>query len=541
MSLLPVLAITVGGGAIALLVRREERAATAVTVVALLATLAALATVRPGDATTIGGVTVIATEYGRVFLVLGALAGLGVTIIGAAAGMPRDLPAATLLGLGAATLALASSDPIVAVLAAAGGSFVAVLVTLAPPRSASTTGTGAHHLRAVAIATAIALLAAAWLSRPTGVVAAEPEAAGLALLALATAVALRWAAIPFHRWAARVAAVVPELAVPTVLLWGASVLAIVLLGLAETSLAVTGAPLAAERAVIVAVGVGALLLGVAAAYLHDDLGHILTYAIVADAGIVLLALGALDANAWAPVRLWLLGIVVTRTAFGAWAAAIRAAFGARRLRDLGGWARRAPLLAGALLAIAVATVGWPGLAVFDARGDVVAAATETPLTAIVLIGTLGHIGYFARIAGAGIGRRSAAVAGGLDAWPRWPVRGASIRPADASRLWRANRGPVASVVVVLLAGLAVLVAAGGLGGPRASIGGLPRPTPSAVPSPSFVPTASPSPSQTRTPNPTSSPIPTASGSVEPSGSVAPSGSIDPSGPVSPSGSVSPSP
>ena len=504
MSLLPVLAITVGGGAIALLVRREERAATAVAVVALLATLAALAIVRPGDAAPIGGVTVVATDYGRVFLALGTLAGLGVTIIGAAAGMPRDLPAATLLGLGAATLALASSDPIVAVLAAAGGSFVAVLVTLAPPRSAGTTGTAAHHLRAVAIAPAIALLA------------------------LATAVALRWAAIPFHRWAARVAVVVPELAVPAVILWGASVLALVILGLAETSLAVTGAPLAAERAVIVTVGVGALLLGVAAAYLHDDLGHILTYAIVADAGIVLLALGALDANAWAPVRLWLLGTVVTRTAFGAWAAAIRAAFGARRLRDLGGWARRAPLLAGALLAIAVATVGWPGLAVFDARGDVVAAATETPLTAIVLIGTLGHIGYFARIAGAGIGRRSAAVAGGLDAWPRWPVRGASIRPADASRIWRANRGPVASFVVVLLAGLAVLVAAGGLGGPRAAIGGLPRPTPSATPSPSIAPTVSPSPPRTRTPIPTSSPSPSASGSVEPSGSVDPSGSVSPS-------------
>jgi formate hydrogenlyase subunit 3/multisubunit Na+/H+ antiporter MnhD subunit len=344
-------------------------------------------------------------------------------------------------------------------------------------------------------------------------------------------------AIPFHRWTAGLAANSAELALTVALVWGGALFALVLLAMTALSVEPLGASLGVERAVIVTAGVVTLILGVAAAYIHEDIAHIVTYSIVADAGIVLLAFGALDAGSWGAIRLWLLGFVLTRTAFAAWAAAIRSAFGTRRLRDLGGWARRAPLLALAVVVIAVVTIGWPGFALFDARSAVVASATGGPFTAIVLIGTLAHVGYFGRILAAGIGRRSSAVAGGMGPWPSWPARGVRLMPSDAERLWTANRAPIAAALVLALAMLSLLVSAGGLDGPRAAAGPAPRvtPSPSASPTPSPTPRPLPTGRPTATPTPVESPSEPATGSPAPGdGSASPS-SGNPSGsPVSPS-------
>jgi NADH:ubiquinone oxidoreductase subunit 2 (subunit N) len=522
-SLLPFLAATFGGGALALMARRDERVSVAIATVGLLLAVVAAAGIRADDPVGIGGSTLAGTDYARLFLLLGSLTGLLITLLGVATTMPRDLAGSILLGLGAAGLALGAADPVVAVLAASAGSFLGVFVTLVPPRSAVGAAIAGRELRALAGGAGLAVLAAAWTARPLDVLAAEPAATGLAFLGFTAAVAIRFGAIPFHRWAARLAEAAPEMALPLILAWGPAALAVVALAALDSSVGATGAPLAAERAIIVAVGAASLLLGMAAAYLHEDLEHVVAYSIVADAGIVLLAFGALDSGIWGSFRTWLLAFVVTKSALAAWAAAMRSTFGARRLGDLGGWMRRAPVLAAAFGVLAIATIGWPGLAMFDARGAIVAAATDGPLTAIVLIGTLGHVGYLGRILAAGVGRRSAAVASGADPRPTWPPHHRALRPADLLAAWRVNRAPAAAVLVLLLAGLALAVTGGAFGGPRAAAGFPPQPTPGPSTSPSVEPVPSPSPTSAPSvvPTPIVSP---SSGAPSPSGSGSPGAS-----------------
>ena len=67
--------------------------------------------------------------------------------------------------------------------------------------------------------------------------------------------------------------------------------------------------------------------------------------------------------------MWILAYVVTRSAFAAWAAALRATFGTGRIPELRGWALRAPVLGVAFGVIVVAGIGLPGFAAFDARAD----------------------------------------------------------------------------------------------------------------------------------------------------------------------------
>ncbi len=63
---------------------------------------------------------------------------------------------------------------------------------------------------------------------------------------------------------------------------------------------------------------------------------------------MMLGLAVLDPAAWQPTRTWILVFVVVKTAFAAWAVAIRTRFATRRIPELDGWARRSPALAVAL-------------------------------------------------------------------------------------------------------------------------------------------------------------------------------------------------
>src|SRR6185295_11957691 len=192
---------------------------------------------------------------------------------------------------------------------------------------------------------ALAILATAWLARPLGALAAEPAVFGLAYLAFGLAVAIRFGAIPFHLWAARVADAAPGSALPLLMAWGPAAFAAVALVLIDRSVAPLVLPLSIERAVIGAIGAVSVVLGLVAASIQDDLEHMVGYSIVADAGVAVLSLAALDPAAWEPARTWLLVFVVGRSAFAAWVVAAHGGFGTRRLPELGGWVRRAPLLA----------------------------------------------------------------------------------------------------------------------------------------------------------------------------------------------------
>ncbi|MHB8460679.1 MAG: proton-conducting transporter transmembrane domain-containing protein [Candidatus Limnocylindrales bacterium] len=482
MNVLPFLAVTFGGAAATLLLRRWPPISTAVGLLALCgATLAALAI--GTDGLTVGGGTLVGSAYGRLFLALGAGSGTLVTVIALGTGLPRDLPAALLLGLGATGLAVSVADPTTAVAATIVAGCAGILVSLGPGSGARGIGIAARELRAIAVAGALVLLATAWLSRPIPLLAEDPFVFGLAYAAVAVGVAMRFGAIPFHLWVARVADAAPDVALPLLTMWVPAGLAIVVL----TWLNATIVPLVpavgdlgAERTVIVAIGLACLVFGAIAAWIQDDLEHVVGYAAVQDAGVVLLAIAALDPGVWSAARTWIVVLVVARTALAAWAVAIRARFGTRRIDDLAGWARRSPVLLLALVAIAVASIGLPGLVAFDARATIIRSALAGPLATIVLVAVFLPVLYYGRLFSVGLGHPTAAAAAVPDDRPRRPTVGRSlgaIQPTVA-----ANRGLILAGLVLVLASVAVATSAGGFGLTAAAAEAAPfaSPSPAAI-------------------------------------------------------------
>ena len=304
---------------------------------------------------------------------------------------------------------------------------------------------------------------------------------GAAYLAFATAVAIRFGAIPFHLWAARVADAAPGVALPLLMAWGPAAFAAVALVWIDQSVAPLVLPFGTERTLIAAVGAASVVLGLVAALVQDDLEHVVGYTIVADAGLVVLGLAVLDPAIWEPVRTWILIFVVARSALAAWVVALHGGFESRRLPELAGWARRTPVLAVGLVGIAVATIGWPGLTAWEARAAIADLSLPSVLAIIVTIAPLAGLAIYGRIladrAPAGRVRRSgpAAASGrrGRRRWPHRPMVGRSPVERAFEKaghalsgaldvLWtlpaaaRRNRMGLASLAVVVLAVLSII-------------------------------------------------------------------------------------
>ena len=574
MSLLPFLVVTFGAAAAALILRRYRRLSLAIGLVGLVvATIAALAIV-PGDRLTVGPGRLETTEFGRLFVALGCATGVVVSVIGLATAWQRNLPSALLGGFGALGLGLSVGDPIIALVAILAGALVGSLVTLTRPVTARNVQVATREFRAIAIAGAMALVGMAWIARPLGPLAEEPTVFGLAYLAVALAAAIRFGEIPFHRWAARLADSAPEIALPLLLAWAPAGFAVVALAWSDRSIAPLLLPLDIERAIVLAVGVLSIVLGAVAAWLQDDLEHVVGYSILQDAGFVMLGLAILDPSAWLPTRTWILVFVVAKTAFAAWAVAVRTRFGTRRIPELNGWARRSPGLAIALLLIVVATIGLPGLVAWDTRARLVEVSMSFgPLQVLVTIGGLASLAYYGRIAVSGARAPSVLVAAGASERPSRPApieppaesagqpahaaqpeagRSGASRMASldryesqARRGWDANRAPIASGGVLVLALLAAAVGAGGLGGVRTAAAA-PAPEPVAptetfIPGQTEPPSASPSPAGSESPSvsPAESGEPSAAPSAQPSSEPSGAPSASPAG--GPSGSPGPTP
>jgi NADH:ubiquinone oxidoreductase subunit 2 (subunit N) len=559
MSLLPFLAICFGGAAAALFVRSRHRMSLTIGLVALVAAAVAAFAIVPGERLTVGPGRIETTEFGRLFLIMGCSTGLVIAVVGLATAWERNLPAALLGGFGALGLALSIGDSIIALVAILAGALVGSLVTLARPVTARTVQVASREFRAIAVAGALALLGMAWIARPLGPLAEDPAVFGLAYLAVAVAAAIRFGEIPFHRWAARLSDSAPEIALPLLLAWAPAGFAVVALAWSDRSIAPLLLPLEVERAVIVTIGVLSIVLGAAAAWLQEDLEHVVGYSIVQDAGFVVLGLAILDPSAWQPTRTWILVFVMAKTAFAAWAIAVRSRFATRRIADLHGWARRSPGLAVAFGCIVVATIGLPGLVAWDVRGRLVdLSLTGAPLRLLATLGGLASLTYYGRIAAVGLLAPSSLVAAGQSERPTFrpttptdeptgPADGPSPAASSAesrgtgptawssssalARLgaradtgWTANRAPIASVGVLILAIAALAVGAGGLGAPVAA----------AEPAPAPV-----APTETFMPEQTQPPSPTPSESGAPTESVAPGAS--PGTSASPEGSSTAAP
>jgi NADH:ubiquinone oxidoreductase subunit 2 (subunit N) len=489
-SLALFLAVTFGATGLALLVSRRPVPTAIVGLGGLAVAVLAAVALDPTEQVTVGGAVVATSEYLRLFLILGASVGLLLAIVGFATGSRRDAPAVTLGTLGAAALAMSLADPRIAVLAITAGGLLAVLLTIVPGGDRASATIGVLELRALIVAGAMAIAAAAWIGRDLSQLVAQPVVFGLAYLAFAMAVAIRFGAIPFHIWAARLTDTVPEAALPIVTAWGPAAFAVVALAWTDQSVAPLLVEMDAERGIVLAVAVATIVLAAFAAWIQDDLEHVVGYSIIGDAGVVLLAIAALDPDAWAPARIWILAYVVTRSAFAAWAASLRATYGTGRIPNLRGWAVRSPVLAIALGLIVLAGIGLPGLAAFDARASLVHLAVPDPFAALVLLATFAPLAYEARLFAVGLRRPPAEVPapvgrGGLPR--RTPLDVNDVR-GSAGTFWSVNRAAVASLLTVALAAGALVVAAGGLGGPAAAAGVAPG---AEGPSESFVPAPEP--------------------------------------------------
>ena len=293
---------------------------------------------------------------------------------------------------------------------------------------------------------------------------------------IAAGVALRTGAIPFHLWAARVAEVAPGAALPLLLAWTPLVLTAVAVAAWDAHVATLGVPLAAERAVIIGVAVLTMAAGTLAALVQDDLEHVVGYLAIADSGLILLGLAGADPATVGPSLAWLVILAVSKSALGAWAVAMAARFGSRRLRDLTGWARRAPVLGVAFALTALATFGLPGWLAWDVRRALPELAAGDVAGTLLWLVALAAVVPYARILGAGLGRPTATVNGAPPEWPTTvsrPPAGATAGPAPGAAATtsarttaaalRANRPLMVSGVVLALGVLGVGLAAGGGG------------------------------------------------------------------------------
>jgi formate hydrogenlyase subunit 3/multisubunit Na+/H+ antiporter MnhD subunit len=471
-SVLPFLALAFGGAAVSLLLRRREAASATVGLVALVGATIAAAAIRPDDVLVIAGSGITGSAFGRLFLVLVTGASTVLVCIALATGWTRNLPGALLAGLGGIALALTLPDPTMAAMSTVIGGLAGVLVTMHGTATPRGVAVAAREVRAIAVGGALVLLAMAWISRPLGALAQDTAVFGLAYLAVAIGMAMRFGAIPFHLWAARVAEAAPEVALPLLIAWGPAALAVVGLAWVDGSIApvapLTG-QLPIEHLVIVAIGVACLVLGAIAAWVQEDLEHVVGYATVQDAGVVILAFAVLDPAVWAPSRTWILVLLAVRTAFAAWAVAVRARYGTRRVSELRGWALRSPLLLVALVAIGVASVGWPGWLAFDSRAAVIRLALDGPVQGLVLVAVFLPLLYYGRLLALGFAHATPEIAAAPDDRPRTLTRlgaggGAAASGVDRLRgLLAINRGPLVASLVLVLSISAITFASGGLG------------------------------------------------------------------------------
>jgi NADH:ubiquinone oxidoreductase subunit 2 (subunit N) len=428
-SVLLFLAVTFGAGTAAILTRRRPGVSIPIGIAGLAAATVAGFVLQPGDRLQVGETAMVVSEFQRLFLLFGSVAGLAVSIIALTGAWQRNLASAMLLGLGALAFGLGLADPVSRLAATAAAGLPGVLVAISTPVDARGVRAAARELRAVAVTGALAVVAAALVSGPAGLANLSPTIVGLAYLAMALAVAVRIGAIPFHTRVARVTGSAPGAALPLLLAWAPAGFAAAALVWVDWNISTTAIPLEPERLVIAAVGLLCIVLGILAATIQDDIEHVVGYSVIQDAGFVMLALAVLDIAAWEPARSWLLIYVATKSAFAGWALAMRDTFGTGRIGELSGWLRRAPLLGLALAVIVVATVGVPGLLVFDVRSRIASLALGDPLALLAIAGGLGSLLYYGRLARVGIGPVAPMVA----AYPGIRPRGLATARAAAKR------------------------------------------------------------------------------------------------------------
>ena len=384
------LTLSIGAAALALLTRRDRRVTLVVGFGGLVGCISAALLIDEAAAVNLLGGSLVSSPFLRWFLVVGSLAGLAACLVALATRWQPDLPAATLAALGGGALALSIDALPIALLAATAAGALG-LISLATPRSdPSDRRVMLAYLQGLVGAGTIAVVAAAWLVGPAGPLVFDTLAGGAAALAMALALAIRLGAVPFHAAPARVVRAAVPLGIPLLLAWLPVLVFLVALTWSHRILLGQAVDLGTVRVFVALVGAGSLLVGgmgtLGRPPESDDLHHVVSYGIVQDAGLFLLAFAAFDASVWEAGRVWSLYFVVSKVGLTAWMAALIAVRGTALIEGLEGWARRSPLLAVGLVGAIATGLGFPGLDSWDARLAIIQSAADRPLRWIAYAG-----------------------------------------------------------------------------------------------------------------------------------------------------------
>jgi len=415
---------------------RSARIGALIGIVALVAITGDGFLLRPGRLTDTGqpvtgifDAHLVATVYLRLIVGLWGLMSLllvfAAWLLGGLARLRGLLPA-TLAAMTGGTVAMASADLTIGAAAAAVTGLASLIVVLAAEGPAAVAA-GARELRVTLVAGVVVLVAlaivpvaarlallATGVGSDEAVVAASGvggPALGIVTLALGLAVAARWGLLPFHVRVSRLTDLVPPETLPLLLAWVAVPFTVVAFAAVDRLVAPLALPLDGERAALVTLAFLTLVGASLAAFFHDDLRHAVGYLVIADAGLLLLAIAALDPAAWGPGRAWVVALAASKTALGLWAAVAEDRFGTRSIPDLRGWIRRSPLLGGGLALTALATFGIPGWVAFEARTSLATLAADAPVDALLVVAGFLALPTYVRLLATGAGAVTSRVDG----------------------------------------------------------------------------------------------------------------------------------
>ena len=387
----------------------------------LLIAIAAALLIGPNTSVTIGLVTLVGSDYSGLFLACAAGSGLLLCLVALMSGWPDEITPAALAAFAGLAVATTATDAGVALAAGAATAAAGALVIVrATPNSAELDGRLAE-IRTIGLVAAGLMCAGIAVLRPPWAGQSDGPVFVVGFLGLALALAVRSGAVPFHIPAAHLGQTATPFAPALLLVWIPAGLGLLAVSWSATTFGPGNDGLRMAVAVVQVIAVATLVLGALAALVHDELDEVVAYSIVADAGFVLLALAARTDAAAEPARLWLLAFVVTKTSLVAWAAAVSRAFGTSNVPRLRGWLRRTPILGLALVAIVIATLGWPGGAVYEARSTLVRLALPGQLQFLFFASLLLSIAYFGRLLVVGALSPTADVTAARSERPRWPT------------------------------------------------------------------------------------------------------------------------
>ena len=440
--------VACGAGFLAgLLVRPSGVPARLVSIFGLAAAFSAALLIAGAEAITVGDVRLVSGSYAGVFLACGTGTALLLCVVGLGTTWPQRLGPAALALFGGLAVAMTASDAGVALTAGAAAATVGALVffrgegTLAGAASAGEPDPqdgGLVEMRTIGLVVGGLLIAAVAVLRPAWTGQNDSAIFVLGLLAVGVAIAVRGGAVPFHGPAARLRTRATPLASALLLVWMPAGLGVLAISWSALAFHVGGEAMNAVVLLLQTIAVATLLLGAVGALIHDELEEVAAYSIVQDGAFVLLALTARGDAAAEPARLWLLVFVVAKTGLVAWVAAMARAFRTTNLGGMRGWLRRTPILGIALVAIVVATLGWPGSAVFEARASLIRLGLAGNLGFLGAAAMLLSITYYGRLLFVGLMSPVDAVRAAQGERPRWgrtrrkPIVQVALAAVDAA-------------------------------------------------------------------------------------------------------------